>query len=125
MRILYLPLKKEPYGLIEDEIKPEEYRAFKPYWITRLLKWAYLVDGCIPVEEHITANEAQDICEEGLGSYRGLLSPRDYDAVNFSYGYTKKRMLWECTGITFGRGRKEWLAPDEETFIIKLGRRLE
>lgn len=33
-------------------------------------------------------------------------------------------MLWECKGVDFGRGRPEWGAPDHETFIIKLGNRL-
>ena len=49
---------------------------------------------------------------------------KDYDAVCFSYGYTRRRMLWECKGVDFGRGRPEWGAPDHETFIIKLGNRL-
>ena len=49
---------------------------------------------------------------------------KDYDAVCFSYGYTKRQMLWECKGITIGKGRPEWGAPDHETFIIKLGNRL-
>lgn len=46
------------------------------------------------------------------------------DAVCFSYGYTKRRMTFECAGITTGQGRPEWGAPDHETFIIKLGTRL-
>ena len=50
--------------------------------------------------------------------------PAVYDAVCFSYGYTKRRMLWECKGITIGRGRPEWGAPDKDVFIIQLGKRI-
>ena len=46
------------------------------------------------------------------------------DAVSFSYGYTKQRMTFECAGITVGRGRPEWGAPDDEVFVIKLGKRI-
>ena len=46
------------------------------------------------------------------------------DAASFSYGYTKRRMTFECAGITIGRGRPEWGAPDDEVFVIKLGRRI-
>lgn len=46
------------------------------------------------------------------------------DAVCLSYGYTKRRMTFECAGITIGRGRPEWGAPDDEVFVIKLGRRI-
>lgn len=48
----------------------------------------------------------------------------DLFAVCFSYGYTRRRMTFECKGITIGRGRPEWGAPEHTTFIIKLGKRL-
>lgn len=50
---------------------------------------------------------------------------RRFDVVCFSYGYTKRRMTFECKGITIGHGRPEWGAPDYKTFIIKLGDRLQ
>ena len=59
-----------------------------------------------------------------MGLCASNLSKKDFDAVCFSYGYTKRRMLWECKGIEVGQGLKEWGAPDYETFIIKLGKRL-
>lgn len=37
MRILYLPLKKEWYEMIESGVKTEEYREIKPYWTKRLV----------------------------------------------------------------------------------------
>lgn len=35
-KILYLPLKKKWYEMIESGEKPEEYREDKPYWRRRL-----------------------------------------------------------------------------------------
>ena len=49
---------------------------------------------------------------------------KEFNAVCFSYGYTRRRMTFECKGITIGRGRPEWGAPEHTTFIIKLGKRL-
>ena len=101
MKILYLPLKKEWYNAIESGDKREEYREFTRYWISRLCQNVKF-DGALCVE----------------------FVENDFDAVCFSYGYTKRRMLWECKGIEVGQGLKEWGAPDYETFIIKLGKRL-
>lgn len=47
-----------------------------------------------------------------------------YDAVRFSYGYTKRTMMFECKTISVGKGRKEWGAPDSDVYIIKLGKRI-
>lgn len=46
------------------------------------------------------------------------------DAVRFQYGYTKRSMTFECRTISIGKGKPEWGAPEEEVFIIKLGKRL-
>ena len=116
MNILYLPLKKEWYEMIEAGIKKEEYREFKPYWLQRLMLWA---DG-----ERIDKISAERVMEHPIGTFEWGPQFKDYDAVCFSYGYTRRRMLWECKGIDFGRGRPEWGAPDHKTFIIKLGNRL-
>ncbi len=107
MKILYLPLKAKWYEMIERGEKREEYRECSVYWIRRLMEYdgkTYDIDN---------PNVAYD-------NYR----TRRFDAVCFSYGYTKRRMLWECKGITIGQGRPEWGAPAHGTFIIKLGKRL-
>lgn len=121
MKILYLPLKKKPYEMIEAGIKKEEYREIKPYWEKRLLDYGRLVEYVANNRDEIIVRRMlnmpiRNVCER---------FPRGYDAVCFSYGYTKRRMMFECTGITIGQGRPEWLAPDCETFIIKLGNRLQ
>lgn len=38
MKILYMPLKKEWYEMIERDEKPEEYREESPYWRRRLIE---------------------------------------------------------------------------------------
>lgn len=106
MKILHLPLKKEWYEMIEAGIKKEEYRDMSPYWFSRL-----------------------SICTSLICNKRNCfncrhLKSKDYDAVCFSYGYTRRMMTFECKRITIGQGRPEWGAPDHETFIIKLGKRL-
>lgn len=119
MRILYLPLKKEPYEMIEAGIKKEEYRGRTNYWMRRLCAHRNNGEVCPKHwkgSKHISCVD----CANMYGSF----SIDKFDAASFSYGYTKRRMLWECTGIMFGQGRKEWLAPDYETFIIKLGKGL-
>lgn len=40
-KILYLPLKKEWYEMIERGEKTEEYREIKPYWNKRLINRKY------------------------------------------------------------------------------------
>lgn len=124
MKILYLPLKKEWYEMIERGEKPEEYRVKSAYWIVRLFEWHYPIDGAT-LTRKITMQEARRIADEGLAAYRGMLRFKDFDAACFSYGYTKRRMLWENRGITEGIGRPEWGAPDHETFIIELGKRFQ
>lgn len=124
MKILSLPLKKEYYETIERGEKLEEYRVKSPYWIARLFEWYYPIDGTI-LTRKITMQEARKIADKGLTAYRGSLRFRNFDAVRFSYGYTKRRMLWEFCGLTEGIGNPAWGAPEHETFIIKLGKRIQ
>lgn len=49
----------------------------------------------------------------------------DITHVQFRYGYTSRTMLFEVESIFIGRGKPEWGAPDEDVFIIKLGKRCE
>ncbi len=113
-RTLHLPLKAKWYGMIERGEKLEEYREIKPYWIRRLCdNWLRndLFIDCL--------NGCCDSCVK-----RGLLRTFRYDFIEFRYGYTKRTMTFECKGIGIGDGRPEWGAPEEEVFIIKLGKRV-
>lgn len=125
-KILDLPLKKEWYEMIESGVKTEEYRELKPYWCNRILYfttlgikeyWENVLSRCIEsVKKHpfLTLHKAL-IHEYGT---------RGYTHVRFRYGYTKRTMLFKIDNISIGIGKKEWGAPDDEVFIIKLGDRI-
>ncbi len=122
MKILYLPLKKEWYEMIERGEKTEEYREIKQYYISRFFENEL---GRKPIMQV----SLRDLFEMSLRCTGDIEKEADdfglrlkhFDAVCFSYGYTKRRMMFECKGIKIGQGRPEWGAPDHETFIIKLG----
>lgn len=96
-KTLYLPLNKKWYEMIERGEKTEEYREIKPYYVDRIL------------------NIKPDF---------NYATFKKFDAVRFSYGYTKRTMTFEVESITIGKGKPEWGAPAEDVFVIKLGRRL-
>lgn len=114
MKILYLPLKKQWYEMIERGVKHEEYREQTPYWRRRLIECYGAFDWCN------TRGLGGRLC----GGCSVGTRFRHFDAVCFSYGYTRRRITFKCEGIMIGKGRTEWGAPDCETFIIKLGKRL-
>ena len=105
MKILHLPLKKEWYEMIESGVKTEEYREIKPYWSKRLTG----VEHPLFSVRH---------------GYRSA-NQNGYTHIKFSYGYTKRTMTFELERISIGKGKAEWGAPDNDVFIIKLGRRVE
>jgi len=106
MKILDLPLKKEWYNMIESGIKTEEYREIKPYWCKRFIG---------EYEPVVVVHYSTEGC-----------NVFDYTHIRFRYGYTKRTMLFELKGITIGKGKTEWGAPeDKEVFILKLGNRKE
>ena len=105
MKILYLPLKKERCEMIGRGDKREEHRENTRYRKTRLI-------------DPVIYDEGDEEAESPV-----FIFFKDCDAVCFSCGCTRRRMLWECKGIDFGRGRPEWGAPGHKTFIIKLGNR--
>lgn len=81
--------------MIAADIKKEEYRDIKPYWIKRFQAWGNVYDEC-----------------------------RDFSIVEFRNGYSKNAptIQIECNGIKTGIGNIEWGASGEEQYIIKLGK---
>lgn len=75
--------------------------------------------------EMIESGEKREEYRELKEYWFKRLADRHYDAVQFSYGYTKRTMLFEVKGIIIGRGNSKWGAPDKDVFIIKLGNRLK
>jgi hypothetical protein len=114
MKILHLTLKKKWFDMIASGEKKEEYREIKSYWGKRLVgSWLYkaskgidtnsvFIEGCIP-----------DFAVNGF---------KRFDYIHFANGYNRPRTVnVQCLGIEMGKGKKEWGAPDEDVFIIKLG----
>lgn len=106
-KTLHLSLKKEWYNMIESGIKTEEYREIKPFWCKRLI------------------HDYDEAMEEFGVIIFDDKNFKQYDVVKFSYGYTKRTMTFEIENISVGYGNKEWGAPDNIVFIIKLGKRVE
>lgn len=102
MKILDLTIKKDLFHLIEYGDKCEDYRNTKPSWIKKLTKLRH---------------------KSLLFSYRNGYTPipyKEYTHVRFRLSYTKQILLFRIESITFGKGKKEWGAPeDKDVFIIK------
>ena len=106
-KTLHLSLKKEWYNMIESGIKTEEYREIKPFWCKRLI------------------HDYDESMEEFGVIIFDNKNFKQYDRIKFTYGYTKKYMVFECNGIDVGIGNPNWGASDKPVFIIKLGKRVE
>lgn len=120
MKILHLPLKAKWYEMIESLIKGDEYRGITSYWIQRLCVFS---DG-----NRISKSEAEFLANNKTflysGIYEGNIEFIKFTHVKFSYGYTKRTMTFEVESLAIGDGKPEWGAPDEDIFIIKLGKRI-
>lgn len=125
--ILDLPLKKEWYNMIESGVKTEEYRELKPFWANRLLYFTTL--GVKEYWEPILEKARERVSKYNFETLGNSLiknyGTRGYTHIRFRYGYTKRTMLFELNEITIGKGKPEWGAPDDDVFILKLGKRVE
>ena len=126
-KILHLSLKKEWFKLIESGIKIEEYRELKEYWLNRLLNnpkpedkefWTNILRKSKKAHNKFPFLTLKKQLIEQFGV-------KPYTHVSFRYGYTQKTIMFKIKEITIGIGNKEWGAPDEDVFIIKLGERYE
>lgn len=108
--------------MIESGEKKAEYRILSCHWICRLLRQG---DGSNikRTESLLYAFDAAIITNRLRIKFFKFA---DYDAVRFSYGYTKRTMTYRIKKISIGRGRPKWGAPvGKDVFIIKLGGRIE
>ena len=125
--VLNLILKKIYYEMIHDEIKKEEYREIKPYWIKRL----FMLNP-----EHPDNNKTKslNISEKLLSKWRDnsleistlindeTIIPKGFTHVCFRRGYTNSPLFVRLKDIKVGIGNPQWGAPkDKPVFILKLG----
>lgn len=122
LRILELTLTKQWFDLISSGEKKEEYREIKKYWLNRL--FSPLAKDYKHLPEFAVGPSLDSTNTQKIPAFT---KAREFDAVRFTNGYGQSRpsMLYEYKGIEVGTGRKEWGAPEERVFIIKLGRVLE
>lgn len=112
--------------MIDSGVKTEEYRELKGFWANRLL---YPVTLGVKEYWESVLQKARELAEKhSFITLHKLLvdeyGTRGYTHIRFRYGYTKQTMLFELDGLSVGKGNKEWGAPDEEVFILKLGKRI-
>ena len=122
MRVLDLSLTYQWYDLIESGRKVEEYRDLRAYYANRLLYHKPLGvkeywDGALAKMRNTPTYNPENLVRD--------YGARQYDAVRFHRGQGgKQTMLLEFKGLAVGKGNPAWGAPDEDVFIIKLGRRI-
>lgn len=108
--------------MIESGVKTEEYRDLSEYWISRLTR--YGDDGKLNGKLYADfLSTSPNVLK--LNIECGIMKFAEFESVKFSYGYTQRTMTFECKGITIGKGNIEWGAPDNDVFIIKLGKRID
>ncbi len=117
MKTLHLPLKAKWYEMIESGVKTEEYREIKPYWVKRLVPCTHECSSGHWSEEYYK-------CVLNCKAVNMHINIPLFKYVKFSYGYTKRTMIFELEKITIGKGNPEWGAPEGDVFIIKLGKRI-
>lgn len=125
--ILHLNLKKHWFDMIAKEIKPEEYREIKGYWVKRLL-----------LDENgnkMTKESAHDLSEAiryaFSDNWKNELLPKEsiipYEKIVFKNGYSPNAptLAFKFEGIIIGRGKLEWGANENEFYFkLQLGEKL-
>ena len=79
MKILYLPLKKEWYEMIERGDKREEYRENTRYWKTRLIDTVIYDEG--DEETFIIPADAPGNSLRSKSGARGLITTKKPDRI--------------------------------------------
>ena len=121
-KTLHLVLKKKWWDMIESGVKTEEYREIKQAWCSRLLECYKSVDWC--TEKDSDGRFGCIAHGWKCSAIHDIYSIKHYKYVCFHKGYTANTMTFEIERISVGKGKPEWGAPEEEVFIIKLGKRV-
>lgn len=76
--------------------------------------------------EMIESGEKQEEYREIKEYWTKRLSNKEYDIVEFVYGYTRRTMMFHIKSIDIATGKEEWGAEkDEKYYVIKLGNRIK
>ena len=100
---LYLPMKKKWYDMILSREKKEEYREFKPHWMTRVKNC--LGDFGYPHSVHTTKDNGREVSV--IATHR-ITSPLEICFVN-GYQRNARRFTAYCD---YFHVRKEVVHPE-------------
>lgn len=112
MKILHLVLKGKWYDMILSDIKKEEYREIKPFWIKRLCEDWLLTDVARLVSVMVVMNAEKEV--------NGAYSFKSYSHVCFHRGYTSESMIIEIKDISIGIGNKDLGCSKRRGFYNKI-----
>ena len=118
MKTLDLVLKHRWYDMIASGEKKEEYREIKPYWIKRLVGDCKMVTDDSPAPIIYDGNAVKTTMNFEFKIFWSCTH------VRFRRGYTNTTMTFKIEDMEIGIGNPNWGAPNEEVFIIKLGKRI-
>lgn len=118
MKTLDLVLKHRWYDMIASGEKKEEYREIKPYWIKRLVSDCKMVADDFPAPIIYDGNAVKTTMNFEFKIFWSCTH------VRFRRGYTNTTMTFKIEDMKIGIGNPNWGAPNEEVFIIKLGKRI-
>lgn len=132
MECLYLIVDDKRLDMIESGLETKVYLALDPFWASIILGKPVLnrkceVVGAIPAAEwefDALKRRGGDII---LEIWKGDLVIKNFRRVVFSGSsfYTKgKRVAFRIEGIIIGKGEPGCGDPENDGFIIKLGRRI-
>ncbi len=137
MKALYLILQRDIFCKIESGEVTELYLSINPYWSALLLGKPVLnrkceVIGSIPAAEwefNALTNRGGDVISE---IWKGNLVVKNFERAVLSCQYWPVvssrpsfiKTTFRIKGIIVGKGRRDWGAPEENVFIIKLGDRV-
>ena len=117
MKTLRLTIKKKWFDMILSGEKKEEYREVKMHWINRFITLNF---------GHRSVRNDNNVIQLIMSSKDHFSKNRtkNFDLVEFTNGYGKDKpqVTLECRGIEIGKGKPEWGAPEEDVFVIKLGK---
>lgn len=130
MNKLIIVVDTAAFEMFEAGLKPYEYRGITPHWLVRVINWKGVSkkmkdDMCNSLKRKTSAarwNFDNDFC--------GIVK---YDYVEFRLGYTKKSITFIHAGTEIGLPNPDYIPksktrygfnPEEEVFIIKLGKRI-
>lgn len=116
MHILRLTLKKKWFDMTSAEIKLEEYREIKPYWISRLCE----------KKPKSKQDLLMEMLETHMCSVLYKFKPYTHAEVKLGYARDAPTILIEIKGIRIGTAVPEWSDNWQgNVFVIEWGKIVE